>query len=98
MASSRTPSPSASSDPATKWRPSSSASASPSASASRASGLSGDAIAGHDRGPVGEDLGQPLADLGGVEADRDDRVRAEQPRVGDHPVQRVAAAVLEQLG
>src|SRR5258708_5993326 len=51
-----------------------------------------------DRSAVGHDLRQLLADLGRVEAHGDDRVRAEQPRVLDHPVDGVTAAVLEQPG
>ena len=51
-----------------------------------------------DRGAVGHDFSQLLVDLGGVEAHRDDRVRAEQQRVFDHAVDGVAAGVLEQLG
>ena len=54
--------------------------------------------AGDDRRAVGHDLGELLAHLRGVEPHRDDRVRAQQPRVLDHAVDRVPAAVLEQLG
>jgi hypothetical protein len=47
--------------------------------------------------PVPCDLRELLADLGGVEPNRDDGLGAEQTSVVDHPVDRVAPAVLEQL-
>ena len=58
---------------------------------------SADAIEGH-RGAVGDDLGELLTDLGGVEADGDRSVGTEQARILDHPIDRVPATVLEQLG
>ena len=51
-----------------------------------------------DRGAVGHDLGELLADLRGVEAHGDDRVGPHQPGVVDHPVDRMAPRVLQQLG
>jgi len=53
---------------------------------------------GSDRRAVGHYLGELLAYVGGVEPHRDDRGRAQQPRILDHPVDRVPPAVLQQLG
>jgi hypothetical protein len=52
---------------------------------------------GGNRRPVGHHLGELLGHAGGAEPRRDDRVCAKQPRVLDHPVDRVLLAVLEQL-
>src|SRR6266511_4384996 len=53
---------------------------------------------GYDhRRAVGDDLGEALADLRGVEPHPHDRVRSQQARVLDHAVHCMAAAVLEQF-
>src|SRR5512146_865320 len=51
-----------------------------------------------DGGPVGHDLRHRRRHLAAVEAHRDDGVRAHERRVLDHPVDRLAAGVLEELG
>src|SRR5271155_1556026 len=51
-----------------------------------------------DHRAVGDDLGQGVADFGGVEAHGDYPFAADQLRVLDHPVQRVSATVLDQSG
>src|SRR5512135_2706421 len=51
-----------------------------------------------DGGPVGHDLGHRRRHLAAVEAHRDDRIGAHERRVLDHPVDRLAAGVLEELG
>src|SRR6188474_1722475 len=48
------------------------------------------------RGAVGDDLGHRAGQLRAVEAHRDHRVRAHQRRVLDHPVEGLAAGVLEE--
>ena len=50
------------------------------------------------RGPVGDDLGELLADLRGIEADGDDRIGAHKLGVLDHAIDRMPARVLEQPG
>src|ERR1035438_1818484 len=50
------------------------------------------------RGAVGDDLGQRLADLRGVEPHGDDGIGPLDPGVLDHPVEGLGAAVLDQLG
>src|SRR5205085_5807686 len=49
------------------------------------------------RRPVGADLGPAGAELGGVEAHRDDRVRAFRLRLADHPLHHLLPAVGERL-
>src|SRR6476620_9727290 len=62
-------------------------------------GLGGGGVGDDNDGrAVGHDLGHGLADLGRVEPERDDRVRAHECRVLDHPVECLAPGVLEQLG
>src|SRR5512141_2504670 len=53
----------------------------------------------HDHGrAVRDDLGHRLGELAAVEAHRDDGVAAHERRVLDHPVDGLAAGVLEELG
>src|SRR3954471_17661693 len=51
-----------------------------------------------DRRAIGDDLGHRRGHLAAVEAHRDDCVRPHERGVLDHPVDRLAAGVLEELG
>src|SRR5260221_3832527 len=59
---------------------------------------SGPGRAHDDSGAVRDDLSELLADLGRVESHRDHGIPAQQLGVLDHPVDRMPAAVFEQLG
>src|ERR1051325_5153415 len=49
-----------------------------------------------DRGAVGDDLRHGLSHLGGVESHHDDGIRAQEPSVFDHPVDRMSPRVFDE--